>query len=80
MTAVQIAALREASPFREFDLFLADGRVIRIEHSDLIQLATDGRTARIYTRPDLIEYLDLSLVVSSQTRSPGLFDDETPEA
>ena len=79
MTAAQLAVVREATPFQEFDLFLADGRVLHIAHPDLIAADADGRVAKAYCRPDIIEHLDLAQVVSLRIRSVGLFDDEAPE-
>ena len=79
MTAIQLAAIRESAPFQEFDLFLADGRKIPVAHPDLLAISTDRLTAKVYYRPDLIEYLDLAQVVSVQIRSIHIFDDEAPD-
>ena len=79
MTAIQLAAIREAIPFREFDLLLADGRQTHVEHPDLLSISSDRLTATVYCRPDVIEYLDLAQVVSARVRAPELFDDEAAE-
>ena len=75
MTGKQIEIARTATPFRPFELLLADQRSVLIEQPDLIVATGDGTLVTVFRQPDDIEVIDLALVVSLRFRLPGLFDD-----
>ena len=79
MTGEQIRELLEATPFRALELLLADGRVLAIAQPDLIELSGDGRLVKMYSRPDLVEIIDLKLAISVRFHRAGLFEDSDLE-
>jgi hypothetical protein len=62
MTVEKITALYRTRPFRTFDVFLADGRSLRVKHPEMLILG--GRTCTIYVDPEVPEIVDLLLVTS----------------
>jgi hypothetical protein len=70
MTIEQLRAMHLARPFQPFDICLADGRALPIEHPECLAHAPLGRTIGI-ARPDgTIEIVDLPLVTSLKPRPP----------
>lgn len=80
MTGNQVRDLLGATPFRTFSLLLTDGRSVVIDHPDLVKGSGDERLLTIYSRPDQVEVVDLTHVVSVRFRLPHLFDDAAPES
>jgi hypothetical protein len=71
MTVQQLRQMHSARPFRAFDLYTADSRVLTIEHPEQLALSEIGRTIAV-ARPDgTIETIDLLLVVSLKPRANG---------
>jgi hypothetical protein len=66
MTVDQIRALHRAQPFCAFDIHLADGRSLAIEHPEM--LAITGRTIGVGLPNETIEIVDLLLVTSLKPR------------
>jgi hypothetical protein len=71
MTVEQLRALHQARPFRSFDIHLADGRSILVEHPELLAVTPGGRTLAVAVDPDAVEVIDLLLVTSLRPRVPG---------
>ncbi len=68
MTAEQVLWFQNAAPFKAFELLLADGRAIAIEHPDFATVSKEEQLIHVYELPDGEEVVDLMLVVS--LRSP----------
>jgi hypothetical protein len=69
MTADQVRKRIAAIPYRPFDLCLADGRVIHIEHPDLLAFDHGSRIV-IVCIEDIVESVDLMLVLSIRFHEP----------
>lgn len=67
MTATQVLAFRDATPFKPFELLLADGRAIAVQHPDFATVSEDEELIHIYELPDGVEVIDLMLVISVRT-------------
>ena len=60
--------LHQANPFQPFDIHLADGRSLPVEHPEFLAQSPTGRTI-VVGRPDgVLEIVDLLLGVSLKTR------------
>jgi hypothetical protein len=65
MTFERLSDFCTAAPFVSFDLFLSDGRVIRVNHPDYISLDPLGGSAAVfYETSDLVEVIDLPAIIS----------------
>lgn len=71
MTIDQLRQLHSARPFQPFDMHLADGRTITVEHPELLMQTPTGRTIAVATQDDAIEIIDLLLVVSLKLHANG---------
>jgi hypothetical protein len=69
MTVEQLRKMHRAQPFAPFDIHLADGRALPVEHPEL--LAITGRTIGVGLADGTIEVVDLLLVTSLKPRSNG---------
>jgi len=68
MTIEQLRQLHSARPFQPFEIHLADGRALTVEHPELLSRSQSGRTIAV-SRPDYtIEIVDLLLVMSLKPR------------
>jgi hypothetical protein len=71
MTIEQLRQLHQARPFQPFDIHLADGRTLSVEHPEFLAQSPAGRTFAV-GRPDgVMEIVDLLLVVSLKPRGNG---------
>ena len=71
MTIDQLRQMHLARPFQPFDIHLADGRTLTVEHPELLAQSPTGRTIAV-GRPDgVLEIVDLLLVVSLKPRADG---------
>ncbi|HTU89542.1 MAG TPA: hypothetical protein VMF69_05540 [Gemmataceae bacterium] len=71
MTIEQLRDLHLARPFKPFDIHLADGRTLSVEHPEFLAQSPTGRTF-VVGRPDgVLEMVDLLLVVSLEPRANG---------
>jgi hypothetical protein len=68
MTIQALRALLEARPFQPFDICLADGTSIGVEHPELVGQSASGRTIGVGTPNDAIQIIDLLLVTSLKPR------------
>jgi hypothetical protein len=71
MTIEQLKMMHQARPFKPFDIFLADGRSISVEHPELLSRSSSGRTIAVAVENDAIEIVDLLLVNSLKPRANG---------
>ena len=69
-----IEPLREmhrARPFQPFDIHLADGRVLPVEHPEFLAQSPSGRTIGVGHDDGTIETVDLLQVVSLEPHPPA---------
>lgn len=72
MTIEQLAQMHQARPFQPFDIFLADGRILPVDHPEFLSRSpTGGRTIGVGTVDGTIEVVDLLLVTSLRPRVNG---------
>jgi hypothetical protein len=68
MTIEQLRRLHLARPFQPFDIHLANGRVLPVEHPEFLAQSPSGRTIGVGNDDGTIETVDLLLVVSLEPR------------
>jgi hypothetical protein len=71
MTAEQLRAMREASPFRPFTIHLADGRSLAVPHRDFVSQSPSGRTIIVYRSDEAFSVVDLYLVTELELQAQG---------
>ena len=71
MTIDQLRRLHQARPFIAFDINLADGRSIPVDHPELLAVPAPGRTIGVGLADGTVEIIDLLLVTSLKPRSNG---------
>jgi len=72
MTIDQLRQMHQARPFRPFDIHLADGRSLPVEHPEFLSQSAGGRTLAVAVPDtDAIEVVDLLLVTSLKQRPDG---------
>jgi len=71
MTVEQLRTMHRAVPFQPFEIHLADGRSLPIEHPELLALTPAGRTIGVGLADGTIEIVDLLLVTSLKPRANG---------
>jgi hypothetical protein len=71
MTIEQLRRAHQARPFQPFDIHLADGRSMAINHPELLAIAPPGRTIGVGHEDGTIETIDLLLVTSLKPRPNG---------
>jgi hypothetical protein len=71
MTIEQLRKMHQARPFQPFDLYLADGRSLPVEHPEFLAMTPPGRTIGVGLSDGTIEIVDLLLVTSLKPRSNG---------
>jgi hypothetical protein len=71
MTAEQLRAMREASPFRPFLIHLADGRTLSVPHRDFVSQSPGGRTIIVYQSEEAFSVVDLYLVTELEVQKPA---------
>jgi hypothetical protein len=71
MTIEQLRRHLEQRPFKPFDIHLADGRSLPVEHPELMARSPSGRTALLFIDEGTVETIDLLLVTSLTERSNG---------
>jgi hypothetical protein len=71
MTIEQLRKMHQARPFQPFDIFLADGRSLPVEHPEFLAVTPPGRTIGVGLNDGTIEVVDLLLVTSLKPRSNG---------
>jgi hypothetical protein len=69
MTTDQLNKMHQARPFQPFDIHLADGRSLPVDHPEFLAVTPPGRTIGVGLRDGTIEIVDLLLVTSLKPRS-----------
>ena len=71
MTIQALQELLRARPFRPFNIHLADGRSLPVDHPEFVGQAPLGRTIGVGLANGAIEIVDLLLVTSLKPRPNG---------
>jgi hypothetical protein len=71
MTVEQLRRAHQAHPFHPFDIHLADGRHLPVDHPELLAITPSGRTIGVGLKDETIEIVDLLLVTSIKPRPNG---------
>ena len=71
MTIEQLRTLHRAVPFRAFDIHLADGRSLPVEHPEVLAIPPTGRTIGVGTADGIVEIVDVLLITSLKPRGNG---------
>ena len=71
MTVEQLRQMHRARPFQPFEINLADGRAISVDHPELLAITPGGRTIGVAVEPNVIEIVDFLLVTSLKPRANG---------
>ncbi len=71
MTIDQLRKLHQAKPFQPFDIYLADGRTLPVDHPEVLAVPPPGRTIGVGLSDGTIEIVDLLLVTSLKPRANG---------
>jgi hypothetical protein len=72
MTIEQLTEMHQRRPFQPFDIHLADGRVLPVEHPEFLSRTPGGgRTIGVGKIDGTIEIVDLILVTSLSPQSNG---------
>jgi len=71
MTIEELAKMHQRRPFDPFDLYLADGRTLPVEHPEFLARSPAGRTISVGLADGSHEIVDLLLVVSLKPRMNG---------
>jgi hypothetical protein len=72
MTIDQIRKLHQARPFLPFEMHLADGRTLPVDHPEMLAVPPPGRTVGVGMADGTIEIVDLLLVASLKPRGDGM--------
>jgi hypothetical protein len=62
MTTEQLRKMHQARPFESFDIHIADGRSLPVEHPEFLALSPAGRTISVGLSDGTFEIVDLLLV------------------
>jgi hypothetical protein len=71
MTIEQIRKMHRAIPFQPFDIHLADGRSLPVDHPEMLAIVPPGRTVGVGLADGTLEVVDLLLVTSLKPKSNG---------
>lgn len=71
MTVDQIRTMHRAAPFQPFEINLADGRALAVDHPELLAINGPGRTIAVGRDDGTIEIVDLLLVTGLKPRANG---------
>lgn len=71
MTIEQLRAMHQARPFQPFDIYLADGRTLPVDHPEFLSQTPNGRTIAVGREDNTTEIVDLLLVTSLKPRANG---------
>ena len=70
MTIQELRKVHQATPFRPFTIYLADGREFLIPHRDFLSQSPVGRTVIVYNADGSFDILDLLLVTDLKVSPP----------
>ncbi len=71
MTIEQLRQMHLTRPFQPFEIHLADGRILLVEHPEFLAQSPTGRTIVVGHPDGVLEIVDLLLVVSLKPRVNG---------
>ena len=71
MTIDELVRMHQARPFQPFDIYLADGRTLPVEHPEFLARSPVGRTIAVGLADGTHEIVDLPLVVSLKPHANG---------
>lgn len=71
MTIEELRKMHQARPFQPFDIFLADGRSLPVEHPEFLSQSPQGRTLAVGLLDGTHEIVDLLLVTTLKPRANG---------
>ena len=71
MTIEQLRRAHQTRPFHPFDIHLADGRHLPVNHPEMLAIAPPGRTIGVGLDDGTIEIVDLLLVTSLKPKANG---------
>lgn len=71
MTVEQLRRMHQARPFAAFDIHLADGRTLPVEHPEVLAISPPGRTIGVGLADGTVEIVDLLLVTSLKPHANG---------
>jgi len=71
MTSEKLRQALNAQPFQPFQIYLADGRRLKVPHPELLALSPSGRTMILYQPDDSHDVIDLLLVTRLHVGSNG---------
>ena len=71
MTAEEVRNRLSSVPFAPFELCLADGRALRVEHPDLLGFRDSTRILALCVNESEVEVIDLMLVLSIRFKEPN---------
>ncbi|HEY3246335.1 MAG TPA: hypothetical protein VGM03_23570 [Phycisphaerae bacterium] len=71
MTIEQLRKMHQATPFQPFDIHLADGRSLPVDHPEFLATDPPGRTISVGLSDGTFEVVDLLLVTSLKPRANG---------
>ncbi len=71
MTIEQLRKMHQSRPFQPFEIYLADGRSLPVEHPEALAIGPPGRTIGVGLTDGTIEVVDLLLVTSLKPRRNG---------
>lgn len=70
MTSDQLKAFLSTRPFQPFLIHMADGRTVEVNHPEWVAYA-GGRISVVMKPDETFEVVDLLLVPSLETKTPG---------
>ncbi len=71
MNVKQLRTMMRATPFQPFEIHLADGRSLPVDHPEMLAITPPGRTVGVGLSNGTIETIDLLLVTSLKQRGDG---------
>jgi hypothetical protein len=71
MTLDDLRKMHQTRPFQAFDIYLADGRAVPVEHPEVLAIPPIGRTIGVALADGTIEIVDLLLVTSLKPQPNG---------
>jgi hypothetical protein len=71
MTIQQLRAAHQARPFKQFEIHLADGRSLAVNHPEILAILPPGRSIVVGLGDDTHEVVDLLLVTSLKVHNNG---------
>jgi hypothetical protein len=71
MTIEQLRTMHQARPFEPFEIYLADGRSLEVDHPEFLSQSPTGRTISVGMPDGTHQVIDLLLVTSLKPKANG---------